>query len=257
MPVDDTASGSAPTAPSPFVYEDTASTRAGIEAVSARLSGGTIAIIGLGGTGSETLDLISKTPCERIVLIDGDVVEQHTAWRAPGAMLLDDIAAGLPKVEHYARVYGRMHKGIVAHAEYIGTENLHLFDDVDFVFICLDSVEARALLIPALEARDLPFIDAGLGLRLVDDRVMGQVRVTTSTPAMRRHVHDYARIPVAGGDEDDLYRSNIQVADLNRLAATLAVIQYKQLRGFYADSEAEYHCVYTVDGNMILNADCA
>lgn len=242
-------------AASPFAYSDTATSRAGIEKVSQRLAGGRIAILGLGGTGSETLDLISKTPCERIVLIDGDIVEQHTAWRAPGAMSLEDIAAGLPKVEHYARVYGRMHNGIVAHAEHLGPGNLHLLDDVDLVFICVDSVEARAFIIPELEARDLPFIDAGLGLRLVDDRLMGQVRVTTSTSAMRAHVHDKGRVPLAGGDDNDLYRSNIQVGDLNRLAATLAVIQYKQLRGFYADTQAEYHCVYSVDGNHIINED--
>lgn len=183
MPADAAADLDGSAAPSPFVYEDTASSRAGIAAVSARLAGGVIAIIGLGGTGSETLDLISKTPCERIVLIDGVVVEQHTAWRAPGAMSLDDVAAGLPKVEHYARVYGRMHNGIVTHAEHIGPANIGLLDDVDFVFICVDSVEARAFLIPELEARDLGFIDSGLGLRLIDDRLMGQVRVTTSTPA--------------------------------------------------------------------------
>lgn len=257
MPADAAADVAAPVAASPFVYDDTAASRAGISAVSARLAGGTIAIIGLGGTGSETLDLISKTPCERIVLIDGDVVEQHTAWRAPGAMSLDDITAGLPKVEHYARVYGRMHRGIAAHPEYLGPDNLHLLDDVDFVFVCLDSIEARAFLIPELEKRDLPFIDSGLGLRLVGDRLMGQVRITTSTPAMREHVHAKARIPLVGSDDDDLYRSTIQVADLNRLAATLAVIQYKQLRGFYADTEAEYHSVYAVDGNIIVNADRA
>lgn len=240
---------------SPFVYEDTASTRVGIEAVSARLAGGIIAIIGLGGTGAETLDLISKTACDRIVLIDGDIVEQHTAWRAPGAMSLEDIAGGLPKVEHYARVYGRMHRGIVAHAEHIDSDNISLLDDVDFVFVCVDSVQARSFIIPELERRELPFIDCGLGLRLTGDRLMGQVRVTTSTPARREHVHDKARIPLSGGDDDELYRSNIQICDLNRLAATLAVIQYKQLRGFYADTEAEYHCVYSIDGNTILNAD--
>lgn len=256
MPAEDTITDIAVhVAASPFVYEDTAAARAGLAAVSRRLAGGTIAIIGLGGTGSETLDLVSKTPCARIVLIDGDVVEQHTAWRAPGAMSLDDIAAGLPKVEHYARIYGRMHRRIVAHAEHLGPGNIDLLDDVDFVFVCVDSVEARAFLIPEFERRDLPFIDAGLGLRMVNDRLMGQVRVTTSTPAMRAHVD--ARVPTAGGDDDELYRSNIQVGDLNRLAATLAVIQYKQLRGFYADTECEYSCVYSVDGNTIVNADRA
>lgn len=242
---------------SPFVYEDTAAARAGIAAVSARLAGGRIAIIGLGGTGSEVLDLMSKTPCERILLFDGDRVEQHTAWRAPGAMSLGDVAAGHYKVEHYAAVYRRMHKGIRTYADDLTAENVHLLDDVDFVFVCVDSVQARASVIPELQARDLPFIDCGLGLRLVDDRILGQVRVTTSTPAMRTHIEKAGRIPMTGSDDDELYRSNIQVACLNRLAATLAVIQYKQLRGFYADTEAEYHCVFSVDGNTIINADRA
>ncbi len=130
-----------------------------------------------------------------------------------------------------------------------------IFSTTSTSYLSVDSVEARTFLIPELEARDLPFVDCGLGLRLVDDRLMGQVRVTTSTPAMRRHVHVNTRVPLVGGDDDDIYHSNIQVADLNRLAATLAVIQYKQLRGFYADTEAEYHSVYTVDGNTIVNAD--
>mgnify|MGYP000360074833 CR=1 FL=1 len=257
MPAEPAAAAEIASQPSPFVYEDTAATRAGIAAVSKRLAGGTIAIIGLGGTGSEVLDLISKTPCQRILLFDGDRVEQHTAWRAPGAMPWGTIVLGPYKVEHYAEVYSRMHKGILIYREDLTPDNIYLLDDVDFVFVCVDSVRARAFIIPELERRDLPFIDCGLGLRLVGDCVMGQVRVTTSTPAMRAHVHEGSRIPVAGRDDDELYRSNIQVACLNRLAATLAVIQYKQLRGFYADSEAEYHCVYSVDGNTIVNADRA
>lgn len=84
---------------------------------------------------------------------------------------------------------------------------------------------------------------------------MGLIRVTTSTPAMRQHVHAGNRIPMTGDADDELYRSNIQVADLNMLAGTLAVIQYKQLRGFYLDTEAEYHAIYSTDGNAIINAD--
>jgi hypothetical protein len=72
---------------------------------------------------------------------------------------------------------------------------------------------------------------------------------------MRSHVHDKGRIPMTGQDDDDLYRSNVQVADLNTLAATLAVIQYKQLLGFYHDGEGEYHSVYSTDGNVLINED--
>lgn len=241
----------------PFVYPDTASTRAGIEAVSQRLAGGTIAIIGLGGTGSVVLDLISKTPADRILLIDGDRAEQHNAFRWPGAISIEDIAGDVFKVHYFDRVYGRMHNGIEAHPVHLTDDTLHLLDEADFVFVCVDSVAARASIIPELETRDLPFIDCGLGLSLVDDRLMGLLRVTTSTPAMRGHIRAGDRIPLTGDADDELYRSNIQVADLNMLAGTLAVIQYKQLRGFYLDTETEYHAIYSTDGNAIINADRA
>ncbi len=243
--------------PDPFIYPDTASPRVGIEAVSDRLAGGTVAIIGLGGTGSIVLDLISKTPADRILLIDGDAAEQHNAFRWPGAMAIEDIQAGLTKVDYFAKVYGRMHNGIEAHAVHLTDETIGLLDDTDFVFVCVDSVAARAFIVPALEARGLPYIDCGLGLSLVDDRLMGLIRVTTSTPAMRAHVHERDRIPMTGDADDALYRSNIQVADLNMLAGTLAVIQYKQLLGFYLDTGAEYHAIYSTDGNTIINADRA
>lgn len=239
---------------SPFVYPDTATTRAGIEAVSQKLVGGSVAILGLGGTGSYILDQLAKTPADAIHLIDGDVMQPHNAFRSPGAAALEDVSAGIPKVEYFAANYGRMHARIVAHPTYLTSDTLHLLDDIDFVFLCVDSVEARAFLVPALEERELPFIDAGLGLSIVDDRLMGLVRVTTSTPAMRAHVHDRDRIPMQGGDLE-IYRSNIQIADMNALAAALAVMRWKRLRGFYLDLEGEYHATYAVDGNHILNED--
>lgn len=81
---------------------------------------------------------------------------------------------------------------------------------------------------------------------------MGLVRITTSTPARRAHVHEKGRIPTEGGDFD-IYRSNIQIADMNALAATLAVMRWKRLRGFYLDLEGEYHATYAVDGNHMIN----
>lgn len=52
-----------------------------------------------------------------------------------------------------------------------------------------------------------------------------------------------------------MYSSNIQVADLNALNATLATIKWKKIRGFYRDLEREHHSTYTTDGNMLLNGD--
>ena len=53
-----------------FKYIDTASSRAGINIVSKKLESQRIGIIGLGGTGSYILDLVAKTPVEKIVLFD-------------------------------------------------------------------------------------------------------------------------------------------------------------------------------------------
>ncbi|QEL16821.1 hypothetical protein PX52LOC_03794 [Limnoglobus roseus] len=99
-------------------------------------------------------------------------------------------------------------------------------------------------------------IDSGMGLELVDGSLGGMLRVTASTPGMRGHVHG-GRISFAGGGVNDIYSSNIQVADLNALNATLAVIKWKKLRGFYRDLEREHHCTYTTDGNQLENGDRA
>src|SRR6266705_571188 len=55
-----------------FVYLDTASSRANITAISDRLALPRVAIVGVGGTGSYVLDLVSKTPVKAIHLFDGD-----------------------------------------------------------------------------------------------------------------------------------------------------------------------------------------
>lgn len=54
-----------------------------------------------------------------------------------------------------------------------------------------------------------------------------------------------------GEDEDELYRSNIQVADLNALNAALAVIRWKKHIGYYQDTTHESLSAYTLEWNDI------
>jgi len=55
---------------------------------------------------------------------------------------------------------------------------------------------------------------------------------------------------------DDLYRTNIQIGELNALNACLAVIRFKQLRGFYFEEHPYYHLLYEVgDLKMTLGND--
>jgi hypothetical protein len=145
-----------------------------------------------------------------------------------------------------------MHRNISAHDTKLDGSTLHLLDGVTFAFICIDSGEAKRQIIQKLEALDIPFIDVGMGLELINNSLGGILRVTTSTPGKRDHFHD-GRVSYGDSKNDDLYSSNIQVADLNALNAVLAVIKWKKIRGFYRDIDQELHSTYTTDGNMLLN----
>lgn len=237
-----------------FNYTETASDRVGIGALTERLAVERVAIIGLGGTGSYVLDLVAKTPAREIRLFDGDEFLQHNAFRAPGAPSIDELRQAPKKVDYLKGIYSRMHRGIIAHAALLDQSNVHLLDGITFAFICMDAGNIKRIVVEKLETLEVPFVDVGMGLELVDDSLGGILRVTASTPAMREHVHQ-GRICFAGGGEDDLYASNIQVADLNALNAVMAVIKWKKIRGFYRDIEQEHHSTYTTDGNMLLNGD--
>ena len=238
---------------SPFRYVDTASSRAGIGGLSDRLRRHSIGIVGLGGTGSYILDLVAKTPVGRIHLWDEDVFEQHSAFRSPGAAAVEEIAAGTAKVDHFSTIYSRMHRGIVPHKMRISAGNVRALGTLDFAFVAVDSAKSRGPIVAFLERAGKPFIDVGMGLHATDAGIVGTLRVTTSTDAMREHASIRGRIPMGGGGGDDPYATNIQVADLNCLNAALAVVRWKRHLGFYADFEREHWSAYSIDGNALFN----
>jgi hypothetical protein len=238
-----------------FNYVETASDRAGIGALTGRLAGQRVAIIGLGGSGGYILDMVAKTPVAEIRLFDDDEFLQHNAFRAPGAASLDQLREAPLKVDYFKAIYDRMHRGVVAVPKAITAETLDLLDGVDFVFLSLDAGEAKAAIVERLHQRGVSFIDIGMGVELGDQGLSGILRVTTRSANGRDRQGFMNRIPLEGGGADDLYASNIQVADLNALNAILAVIKWKKLSGFYCDLERENHCTYTLDGNMLLNED--
>lgn len=236
-----------------FNYVETASGRVEIGALTDKLTTERVAIIGLGGTGGYILDFVSKTPVAEIRIFDGDDFLTHNAFRAPGAPSLDDLRKGMKKVDYLTSIYGRMHRNIVPHDASLGPANLHLLDGITFAFLSLDPGDSKRAVIGKLEGIGASFIDVGMGLELDDGSLGGILRVTTSTPQKRDHIAQ--RISLAPVDENDIYRSNIQVADLNALNAVLAVGKWKKLRGFYRDLEREHHSTYTTDGNLLINGD--
>ena len=236
-----------------FAYVDTATARAGTGALAARLAGGSVGIVGLGGTGSYVLDLVAKTPVDHIHLFDGDTFDQHNAFRAPGAPSLAEIGARRLKVDHFAAIYGRMHRGVVPHRCALDRRNIDLLDELDFVFICVDDRSSKRLVIERLELTGKSFIDVGMGLVSTVTGLIGTLRVTTSTPTMRAHLRDH--ISLSCDAPEDPYASNIQVADLNALNAALAVLRWKRLLGFYLDGEGEHQSLFDPSANLLLNAE--
>lgn len=237
-----------------FHYLDTNSSRAEITALSDRLSGHKVGIIGLGGTGGYILDLVSKTPVSEIHLFDGDIFDQHNAFRAPGAISLEDLQKNIPKVEYLRKVYSNMHKFIYSHEVYITPENLQLLKGLDFVFISIDKGSIKPEIFGFLEEHNINFIDVGMGVDLIDESLIGMLRITTSTVDTRKYLYDSQRVSFID-DQADEYSTNIQIADLNSLNATLAVIKWKKLAGFYKDVKPEHHQSYSTHLNKISNGD--
>jgi hypothetical protein len=234
-----------------FLYTDSASSRAGISNLVQKLAAQKLAIVGLGGTGSYVLDMIAKTHAQEIHLFDGDDFLQHNAFRAPGAASIQILEEKLSKVEYFARIYSQMRRGVVPHPEYLTDTNVSALAGFDFVFICVDKSAVRKLLFEYLRPQNIPFVDAGMELELIEEEqtVIGTCRVTMSTPEKSDHVGRHVSLQDAAGD--DLYRSNIQIADLNALCAVMAVMRWKKFCGFYQDYYSEHQSAYVVNTHQL------
>lgn len=237
-----------------FNYVDSASSRAGLEVVTDKLKIGSVALVGLGGTGTYILDLLAKTPIGKIHIYDGDTFHQHNAFRAPGAPTNDQLAERLKKVRRFGEIYSAMRRDIVEHDYYIDESTVEELRETDFVFIAIDSGKARRLIVDKLEEWGVAFIDVGMGVKEKNGALVGMVRTTTSTADHRSK----GKLSFGGGgDDEDDYRRNIQIADLNALNAILAVIKWKKLVGFYGDIKHEHQSLYAIVDNYLISTDAA
>jgi hypothetical protein len=235
-----------------FRYLDAASSRSGISAVTAQLKLQKVVIVGLGGTGSYILDLVSKTPVAAIHLYDDDVLYAHNAFRTPGAAAFAELRAMPKKVDYLHGRYDAMHPSIIVHRERVDAGNVAELHDADFVFVAVDTGPAKQVIVESLTEREVPFIDCGIGMHRRDNSLGGSVRVTASDAGHRTHLEHRVGY---GKPEPDEYDWNIQTADLNMLNAALAVIRWKKMFGFYMDGKQEFNSVYSVGRNQLVNGD--
>lgn len=238
----------------PFKYPDTNAAKAEIEYLNQKFLGLKIGIVGIGGTGSYVLDLVAKTPVAELHLFDGDVFKLNNVFRSPGAIDGNEMdeKSQIHKVVYFNEIYSRMHGGIIPHPEYVSNENIHELSKLDFVFICVDKNSARSIIIKGLTVFEVPFIDTGLGINKKNQHLIGTVRITACTGLKQDHLA--ARIGSQDSDDND-YSTNIQIADLNCLNATLAVIKWKKTVGFYQDLKKEHNALWFINTNSLLNED--
>jgi len=237
-----------------FNYLDTAATKAGIFAANQKLEGPKIAIIGAGGTGSYVLDFVAKTPVAEIHLFDQDLFLNHNAFRCPGAASIDDLNKKQLKVNYLADVYSRMRKGVIAHDCFIDEVTIDQLRQMDFVFICIDKGSGKRLIVEKLQEWGIPFIDVGMGIQLSDENTLGGIATVTSGTASKRD-HLESRIAFSDGEAANEYSYNVQISELNALNASLAVIRWKKICGYYDDVTHEHYSAYTIRSNQLISED--
>lgn len=240
-----------------FNYVDTNSSRASITSSSEKMKGQKIGIIGLGGTGSYLLDFVTKTPVQEIHLIDGDIFDFHNAFRAPGAAVHERLTARESKVNYHKSNYSNMHKNIIAHDTMLDGSNIDLIENLDFVFLSMDASEEKKIILDYLIDKNIPFIDTGIGVTSIEStsEIRGQVRITMGIPDKYERVTKH--ISTVKRDDEDEYQQNIQISEINALAAIMSVIKWKKHFGFYHDFDKSLNQIYAISDETLSNQDYA
>ncbi len=231
-----------------FTYNDTLSFRAEISDVSLRLKADKVAIIGLGGTGAYVLDFMVRTPVGEIRAFDSDKFYVHNAFRSPGRLIKNEFNKS--KAELYEDRYSNFRNNLFFEDKFINDESESDLSGVTFAFVCVDNGVSRAGIFDILIKLNIPFVDVGIGLNKKDSSLNGMAR-TTLFPIDEQEKIRSMQLAEENRTEDNIYKVNVQIAEINALNACLAVIKYKQLRGFYFNNPDQFHLIYNLANNKI------
>lgn len=226
-----------------FKFRDTLTSRAEITDLSVKFNNDVIAVIGVGGTGSYILDFLVKTPVQEIRVFDLDTFCVHNAFRSPGK--LESTELGKSKAEVYRLRYDNFRSGLSAQSKWVDSSCSDDFEGVTFAFVCVDKGPSRAGIFDLLISKKIPFIDVGMGLNRKHGALNGMIRTTYYSAEDAQRIRE-KRLAEEADSQNDLYRTNIQISEINALNACLAVIRFKQLRGFYLEELPYYHLVFGV-----------
>lgn len=251
--------------PGPFKIPNTFEARAALGPVQDRIRGQRIAIIGLGGTGGHVLDLMAKTPVPEIHLLDADEVEWHTFMRASGAPTIEEIESlrsnPLTKVAYYHSKYASLREGIYPHVIRIDSPSILgeflSSHPIDFAFVCIDQKKdsdtpRQDVVYEALSEAKIPFVDSGVSITLENDTVRGAV--TTSFFAARSEAWREA-IPNAKVEGNMPGYRNVQLPEVNGLAASLAVMEWRRRTEQYVSESISFLHKFRLEAPRIVRVD--
>jgi len=222
-----------------FNYMDTNSNKPELKELTKKFENQKIGIVGLGGTGSYILDLVSKVPVKDIHIFDGDWFYNNNAFRSPSAASIDDLIIPKKKVEYYQSIYSKMHKKVISHPYYLTEDKFEELLQFTFIFLSIDKGDIKKKIIEFLELHNIPFIDSGIGVDFKNGALTGLIRNTTGNA--NNYDHFWNSPYISYQENPDNEYKNIQTAELNLLNAGFAVIKWKKLYGFYHDLTNEHN----------------
>lgn len=226
-----------------FKIQDTLTSRAEITDLAAKFKDEVVSVIGLGGTGAYLLDYLAKTRVKEIRAFDRDEYHVHNAFRSPGRFESTEFRR--TKAEVYQARYENFRHGLSAQPKFVNASAAGDLRGVTFAFVCVDKGSSRAAIFDLLISMQIPFIDVGMGLNRKHGSLNGMLRVTYYSPedAQKLRAKNLAEM---SDRPDDEYRNNIQSGELNALNAALAIIKYKQLKGFYFEQDPLFHMLFEI-----------
>jgi hypothetical protein len=232
-----------------FHFRDTLTSRALIGDLAAKFAKEVVAVIGLGGTGAYVLDFLVKTNVLEIRGYDPKKFHVHNAFRSPGRLLKEEL--GRSKAEVYQKRYENFRKGLILEAKAIDGGCEADFANVTFAFVCIDSGAARAEIFDLLIRLGIPFIDVGMGLVRQGSSLAGMIRTTVLEPANASEIRAKGLVPLSDPPGHE-YRANIQIAELNALNASMALICYKQHCRFYTQALPAYNLLMNTANSRLF-----
>ena len=116
-----------------------------------------IAIMGLGGTGSTVSQLIARMHPNKLIFIDGDIVEEDNLERqiifSNSDLNKNKALIAKQKLSEFCKIEAR--------PEFLSKTNIS-FENIDLIIDCTDSVETRLVINDYCKKNKLPWVHTGV-----------------------------------------------------------------------------------------------